>query len=279
MAVSKELKALVDQMPEPDDRDMYTGDMDKEKIEKAVAEMCRGGQASVVGLIDMLGEPGSAENVKPHYALHCLVNHVLIAGDRGARITVAETLAGELSGDRPKHVKAFLCQELQWAGGREAVAALAALLEDADLVEPAAIALVAIRTGAAEAFRAALPKAKGKCRLNVVEGLGAVADADSAATLREALDDPDAEVRLAAGWGLARLGDAASADFLLEAANCEPGWERVQATKHCLVLAEKLSATGEKDLARRVYQRLCDSRRDDEQYVRQAAEKALAAGR
>jgi HEAT repeat protein len=278
MAVSKELKALVDQMPEADDRDMYTGEMDKEKIEKAVAEMCRDGRASVVGLVDMLGEPGSDADVKPHYALHCLVNHALIVGDQGARKAVAETLAGELSGDRPKHVKAFLCQELQWAGGQEAVAGLAALLEDADLVEPAAMALVAIREGAAEALRAALPKAKGKCRLNIVEGLGALEDAQSAPALREALDDPDVEVRLAAGWALARLGDAASVEFLLEAANCEPGWERIQATKHCLVLAEKLSAAGRRDLAQKVYQRLRDSRRDGEQYVREIAEKALAAG-
>ena len=96
--------------------------------------------------------------------------------------------------------------------------------------------------------------------------------------LKEALDDPDREVRLAAGWGLARLGDAGSVDALLKAADVEPGWERIQATKHCLVLAEKLTAAGKKDVARRIYTHLRSTRMDpSEQYIRDAAEKALAA--
>ena len=65
MAISEELRALVDQMPDADDRDMYNTDVDKEKIERAVAEIAAGGREQVVGLIEMLGEPGSEENVKP----------------------------------------------------------------------------------------------------------------------------------------------------------------------------------------------------------------------
>ena len=38
MATSDELKALLDQMPDPDDRDMYNGEVDKQKIEEAVAK-------------------------------------------------------------------------------------------------------------------------------------------------------------------------------------------------------------------------------------------------
>jgi hypothetical protein len=276
MAVSEELKTLVDAMPDPDDRDMYNGEVDKEKIERAVAAICQGGRRNVLGLIDMLGEPGSEENVKPHYALHCLANHVLVTKDDEARKTVCEAMAAELAADRPGHVKAFLCQELQWAGRKEAVAALGQLLLDDELVEPAAMALVAIRDGAAEQFRAALEKAKGKCRLNVVQCLGALEDAESIPALRPALDDPDAEVRLAAGWALARLGDEGSVDVLLEAAECDPGWNRNQATKHCFVLAEKLKTAGKKDAARKIYKHLRDTRSDPaETYIRLAAAKAL----
>jgi len=277
MAVPEKLKSLVDQMPDPDSRGMYTTDIDKEKIETIVAEIAKGGRENVLGLIDMLGEPGSEEDVKPHYALHCVANYVLIAKDEKARKELSDTLAGQLGAGRSKYILGFLCQELQWAGGKEATAALGKLLLDEELVEPAAMALTAIREGAAEQFRAALPNAKGKCRLNVIQGLGAIGDTGASNTLKQALGDPDREVRLAAGWGLARLGDAGAVDALIEAADVDPGWERIQATKHCLVLAEKLLAAGNKDLAVKIYVHLRNTRKDpSEKYIRDAAEKALA---
>ena len=137
MAVPETLKTLVDQMPDPDGRGMFTENIDKEKIEKAVAEIHKGGRQFVQRLIDMLGEPGSEENVKPHYALHCLANHVLVVKDEKARKELSETMAAQLGGDRPKHIQAFLCQELQWAGRKEATGALGKLLLDEELVEPA----------------------------------------------------------------------------------------------------------------------------------------------
>jgi len=276
MAATEQLKALVDQMPDPDDRGMYTQKIDKERIEKAIAAIYGGGRENVLGLIDMLGPPGSRQDAKPRYALHCLANHVLIVGDEDARRELSQAMAEQLASDRPAHVKAFLCQELQWAGGPEAASGLGKLLLDETLVEPATMALVAIRQGAAEQFRAALPRAQGKCRLNVIQGLGAVQDRQSAEALRDALRDPDREVRLAAGWGLARMGDAASTDALLAAADVQRGWERIQATKHCLVLAEKLAASGNKRLAAKIYAHLRDTRTEpSERYLREAAEKAL----
>ena len=59
MAASETLKALVAKMPNPDGRGMYCTDIDKEEIEKAVAEIAKGGKENVLGLIDLLGEPGS----------------------------------------------------------------------------------------------------------------------------------------------------------------------------------------------------------------------------
>jgi len=278
MAISEKLKALVAQMPDPDGRGMYCTDIDKEKIEKTVDEIHRGGRENILGIIQMLGEPGAEDNVKPHYALHCLANHVLLIKNEKARRQFSETLASGLEGDLSNYNKAFLCQELQWAGRREATAALGKLLTDQELVEPATMALAAIGEGAAEQFRAALLKARGKCRLNVVQGMGAVEDSGSAEALKQALGDPDSEVRTAAGWGLARLGNAGSVEGLIKAADAAPGWERIQATKHCMVLAEKLAAAGKKDLAKKIYTHLRDSRKDaSEKYVREAAEKALAA--
>jgi HEAT repeat protein len=277
MAVSEQLKALVDQMPDPDGRGMYTENVDGEKIEKALAALRQGGRDNVRGLIEMLGEPGSDQDAKPHYALHCLANSTLIAKDENGRRALCEVLCEALSGNHTPYVKGFLCQTLQWFGHRESAAALGKLLTDEELCEVAALALVGIRDGAAEQFRAALPQAQGKCRLSVVQGLGAVRDPQAQAGLKQALADPDREVRLAAGWGLAHLGDPAAADGLLKAADVEPGWERIQATKNCLVLAEKLLAGGKQAEAAKIYSRLRETRQDpSEAYVRQAAEKALA---
>lgn len=277
MAVSEQLKALVDQMPDPDDRGMYTKNIDKEKIETAIAAIHAGGRDNVLGLIEMLGAPGSSQDVKPHYALHTLANRTLIAKDENGRRALCEVLAGALSGNATPYVKSFLCQTLQWAGHREAVGALATLLTDPELCDPAAMALVAIQDGAGQALRSALPDAKGRCRLTVLHSLAALADASAADAFQQALADEDREVRIAGGAGLASLGDARHADVLLKAADSSTGWERVQATKHCLVLAEKLAAAGNKADARRVYQHLRDTRQDaSENYIRQVADKALA---
>jgi len=182
-------------------------------------------------------------------------------------------MAKNLDSDRVStYNKAYLCQELQWAGHAEAAPALGRLLLDEQLVEPATMALTAIGEGAAEQFRAALPRAKGKCRLNIIQGLGAVEDRQSIPALRDALGDADREVRIAAGWGLSRMGDAGSIDLLIQAADRSQGWERIQATKHCLVLAERLKAAGNREGANKIYRHLQQTRTDpSERYIQLAA--------
>ncbi len=106
-----------------------------------------------------------------------------------------------------------------------------------------------------------------------------MSDKQSAPALSALLTDEDREIRLAAGWGLARMGEAGAVDALIKAAGVPDGWERIQATKHCLVLAEKLTAAGNRAEAGKIYTYLRDSRKDThEKYVRDLAEKALAAG-
>jgi hypothetical protein len=275
MAVSEQLKKLVDQMPDPDGRGMLTENIDKEKIEKAIAEIHKGGRANVLGLIDMLGAPGSAGNVKPHYALHCLANHTLVVKDQNGRKQFCEALVGELGADRSDHIKAFLCQELGWAGREEAVPALGKLLPDEDLSSPAAMALVAIGgEGAAAQFRAAWPNAKGKARHSIIDGLAAVADPPSSVIFKGALGDKDPEIRMAAAAGLANLGDASASAALTSACASAEGWEAFQFAKSCLVLAEKLDAAGKKADARNVYENLIVVK--PLKHIQHAAERGLA---
>jgi hypothetical protein len=278
MPVSENLKDLIDQMPDPDRQGMFCTGIDKEKIERAIAEIQKGGKDNVLALIDLLAEPGSGDDVKARYALHCLGNFALQQKNEPARRNYSEALASQLGGGRPRGVQAYLCQELQYAGRREAVAALGKLLADEQLVDAAALALVAIKDGAPEVLRAALPEAAGRCRLVIVHSLAELADAQAGDVFLKALTDPAREVRLAAGAGLARIGEARGAGLLLKATQSQTGWERIQQTKHCLVLAEKLAAAGKKTPAVRIYKALHGGRNDpSETYIREAAERGLAA--
>ena len=273
-----QLKALLDQFPNPDGQGTLA-QIDKAKTEKAIAQLHQGGRELLLALIDLLVEPGQGNDVKPHFALHCLAVYVCQLEDRKHRREFGNVLASQLGADRPKGVKKYLIQELQVGAGRDVVPALGKALLDEDLCAPATAALVAIRDGAAEQLRAALPKVKSKCRLHVIQALAVLADAQSVEALKQALADEDREIRLAAAAGLANIGDPGSVDLLLKLAESE-GWEGIRATDACFNLAERLLASGKKAEAVKIYQRLRSTRSDpSEQYVREAAERALAAAK
>jgi HEAT repeat protein len=276
MAAPEQLKALLDQMPDPDANGTFAN-IDKDKVESIVPELHKGGPDTVIGLIDLLVEPGKGNDIKPHFALHLLAVYACKLGEDKPRASFAQAVASQLGAQRPKGVLKYLIQQLQVAGGKEVVKAVGKFLTDEELCESAAQALVAIGDGAAAQFRAALPKASGKCRLTIIQNLGVLRDARAVSALKQAASDPDRDIRVAATWGLANIGDASSVDGVLKAASAD-GWERTQATKACLLLAERLLASGKKDQATRIYTHLRDSRTDPaERYVREAAERALAA--
>lgn len=259
----------------------FTGP-DPAVAEELCERVLAGGQARLAELIGLLRDPAdpSFKNYKPEYLLHCLSVHVARPGKETQRRWLVDALVEALTGgNRPPTVRAILVRELQWVGDARAVKALGSLLTDETVCSEAASALLAINPqAAAEQFRQALPRAKGRCRLVVVQGLAQAAQPQDASALTEALADPDREVRLAAAWGLARLGQASAVESLLKAADVEPGYERIKATQACLLLAERLVANGHRQAAARVYRHLQETRTDPkEQYVREAARQALTA--
>jgi HEAT repeat protein len=283
MAESKpNVAELVNRLPDPDKPDRpstFTGP-GPELAEKIFDEILAGGRQSLLELIGSIRDPSDPDfkNYKADYLLHDLAVYVGGAGKENQRRLLAETVASELANEQhSKAVRAALVRRLQVVAGNEAVAALGKLLKDEDLCECAAQALVAIRQGAGPQLRRALPSAKGKCRLTIVQNLGVVRGRRAVEALREAIKDENREVRLAAGWALANLGDAGSVDVVLKAADVEPGYERIAATKACLLLAERLLAAGNRADAKKVYSHLRQTRSDkSDRYVREAAEKALA---
>jgi HEAT repeat protein len=270
----EQVAALVAKFPAPSPLDGKLAEPDKAAMDAALAELVRGGREAVTGLVILLAKSGDN---RIRHALHALATHVCGRKDEAKRREFAEALGDTLGGKVPPEVRQFVVRTLQLVGGPEVAAILGGQLLDPTYGEDAALALVAVRTGAAEQFRAALGKATGKQRVTIVQALGRLRDAAAAEVLRPLMTDENRDVRLAAGWALAQIGDAASAESLLKAADAT-GYERVQATNSCLQLAENLVAAGKKADATRIYTRLFDTRTDaSDSHVRDAASRGLTS--
>lgn len=247
----------------------------KTLFEQALA----GGREALDDLANLVRDPGNPEfkDYKAEYFLHGLAIYVSAPGREAQRTEVVRALVAQISnGEVSQQVRAFFIRELRVIGTKDAATALGKLLNDEQLCADAAAALVSL--GQAEPLRNALDGATGKCRLSIVQSLGALRDEQSLTLLRAALTDADAEIRLAAAWALARIGDVDSIGPLLQLADVEPRWERIKGTQSCLLLAENLAAKGRRKEARKIYLHFQATRTDPhEWYLHQLADKALLA--
>jgi len=275
-----DLAALVNQMPDadPGSKDgsgKYTGP-DPAAAEKVYQEILKGGKDSVVGLVAMVVEPGVGGDYKVRYLLHGLVTYVARADADKDRQTVCEALASTLGGTAHKAVKGFVMQELQAIADKAAVGTISKFLLDEELYDPAAGALLSIG-GTADVFRKALPEAKGRNRVAIVQALGVLRDAQAVADLKKAATDADSSIRVAALDSLGNIGDATAVDILLSAGDAaKERWERVRAAEDCLLLAKRLLEADNKKDAERIYRGLWEKRSGSEdRHVRIAALQGL----
>ena len=260
----------------------FTGP-DPVAAERIFAEILSGGRESITELLALVREPSDSDykNYKAGYVLHGLAILAGRPGRENQRRVLADTLASQLgSSKHSKAVKAVFIRELRTLGGKESVSALGKHLLDDELSSDAAFALLTVRDGAAAQFRNALSKSNGRIRVSMIHALGTLQDADSAGAFKKALGEEDREVRRTAAWALANLGEASATDSLLRFADGAEGWERTEATRHCLLLAERLAANGKQSQANRIYTHLHDTRKEpSERHIRETAEKALGVGR
>ena len=282
MPALQDIKNLVAQIPDPDEGGSYANlDMNKaEQIEKVVAELHKGGCDSVLGLIDMLVEPGKGDDINARFALHLLAVHVTRKGNEQARAEFVQAVASQIGGDRPKAIQIYLIERLQLAGTKAIVGTLGKTLLDPQLCDAAAPALTSIRDGAAGQLLLALPKAHGSHRLSIINSLAALRAEEAAAAFRKALDDTDSDTRIAAAWGIARIADVSAAEALLNCAEVHEGWERINETDACLALAENLMAAGKRSEAVAIYSHLKKTRTDpSERHIYETAERGMMTTR
>ena len=90
-------------------------------------------------------------------------------------------------------------------------------------------------------------------------------------------EDKVVNTRLAASWGLARIATPDCVQPVIKAAEKAKSWEKIQANKAALLLAENLRSSGNKDKARETCNLLINANQEeDDRYVRDVAERIIA---
>jgi HEAT repeat protein len=114
--------------------------------------------------------------------------------------------------------KAIACKKLSIVGGKEAIAPMAALLNDPHLACYARFGMEPNPDPSVdEAFRAALPKLTGKLQIGVINSIGVRKDAKALDALRKLIEHSDPEVAQAAAASVGMIGGV-QASRILQAA-------------------------------------------------------------
>lgn len=257
----------------------FTGP-DPENAAEICETLLKGAPDSIRELVALIKDPASPEfkNYKPEYLTHALAVYTGREGKKEQRKMVARIFASYLGdGKTPEYVQGFLARQLERIGDGGVADALGKILTDEKLCDYAASALVAIKDGAVQQFKNALPGCAGRCKLVAIQSLAALGDTTSSNTFREALKDADPNIRLAGAWGIVKIADASAIPDLLKAADIESPYERARMASACIQLAENLASKGKKQEAARIFTYLRDTRKDPkEKYIRDLAEKWLA---
>jgi HEAT repeat protein len=162
-----------------------------------------------------------------------------------------------LQSDAPPQDKAITCKKLAIYGSKNAVPALAPLLEDPSLSSWARIALESIPDSAAvDALRNALGKVQGRLLIGVINSVGTRRDPQAVSILAEKLGDTDSGVASAAAEALGRIADAPSRQALEKALTGAQNSARASVAYGCILCAEKLLADGDSASAAGLYDKI-----------------------
>ena len=214
-------------------------------------------------LCSLITPPQDAKDAKARYAVHGLALYTKRPGAEADRDKLEKALLDALAAAQNADLKVFFIEQLQLCGSDAAAGAIAALLGDERLCDPAAQALTRIGTArCAELIRGELPKAQGKRLVTVVQALGVLADKPSAKALLPYAADKDQTLRRTAWFALANIGDASATEALAAAAGSAGRYERALGTKYYLLLASRLAEGGQKDAAAKICRDLLKTRTD-----------------
>jgi hypothetical protein len=234
--------------------------------DEAVLEVCR-------SLVPM----GAGDDTAGRFALAGLSTYVARPGAEEERQAYASILLRALDESAEREVQAFFIRQLELVGADESVAGISAYLADAELVDPATRALVAIGTPNAQAaLLAALPAARGTGRTTLVKALGELRTKAAVYEITKFTLAEDEDLRQAALYALANIGPVTGDDLLAEAAARHAPYRRSQTTSYLLLYARRLIEAGETERGAQICRDLVATRRaPEERNVRIAALNTL----
>jgi HEAT repeat protein len=226
-------------------------------------EILKLGPDALKELCSLITPPQDTGDAKARYAVHGLVLYTKRPGAEADRAKVEKALLDALAAAKDADLKVFFIEQLQLCGSDAASGAIAALLGDERLCDPAAQALIRIGTArCVELIRNELPKAQGKRLVTIIQALGAMADKQSARAVLPYAADKDQTLRRTAWFALANIGDASAGEALKTAAGSTGRYERALGTKYYLLLASRLAEGGQKDAAAKICRDLLKTRTD-----------------
>ncbi len=170
---------------------------------------------------------------------------------------IEKALLTVLESDAKYAGKQYVCRELSIIGTDQSVPVLAPMLTDEKLSDMARYALERIPGGAADkALLKALPEAKGKARIGIVNTLGERGCRAAASAIAKLTSSSDQLLAGAAISALGKIGGAEAAAALGKAKDSAPDKLKMVAYDACLKCADQMVAEGKSGDARKMYQSL-----------------------
>ncbi len=153
--------------------------------------------------------------------------------------------------------KQFVCRQLSIIGTRRSVPALGKMLTDAETSDMARYALERIPgTAVNEALRKALPKARGKAKVGIINSLGQRRDKRAVRALSRLVGNRDQTIAAAAAAALGRIAGSGATKALAKAKDETSGKLRMSVLDAYLRCADQLAAQGNKTQALAIYREL-----------------------
>jgi HEAT repeat protein len=201
------------------------------------ASLAKLGEPGVAEVCVLLVPPGTGDDTAARFLLNGAAKYAARPGAETEREVFSSAIVTALGTTDDVENKAFLVRQLEVAGGDEAVDALAGLLSDEALGEPAAQVLRVIGTKkATKALVKALPDLAGLNRVAVTKALAELGDDRSMKLYTQDAASDDVLLKSAALYALANIGNPESADILAKAAATGD----TQATSWYLLYARRL---------------------------------------
>ncbi|GEM_PF-6740261 len=203
--------------------------------------------------IGQLVKPGTGNDSKARLEIRRVTNYGFRPGAESERSAQETDLLAGLAKASDWEVKAYLMDEIRYGGKSASIVPLSGYLNDPNLCEPAAMALLSI--GVTEGSGAILPLIRtaliastGKCAATLMRAAGSIRDNDPATVdfLIGMAANADRGVHYVALRGLADIGDPKARGILAAALKATDAFDRSQAVDLNLLFAMRLAERGSK---------------------------------